>query len=164
MGINPLTSSLRVLGLRDRHQGRANHAIVEAVAFLKHVDYGVWLLLRWEHANRLVPVRVEFLPGGADFLETRLPEHRAQLLQRQLDPVPQRFQGRGVGGEGRFQAVLDGQQLDGDRLDRVLVGVGQLERCSLADVVRFGLSSKPGIVVLLRLRLGLPQQLAQVRR
>src|SRR5882672_9879609 len=162
MGVNPPTSSLRVLGLRDRHQRGPDHPIVEGVPLLKHVDYGVWLLLGRQHADGLMPMGVEFLAAGIDLLQAGLPEHGAQLLQGQLDPVLQRLQRGGIGGERRLKAILDRKELDGHGFDGVLVGVGQLDRGPLADVVRLGLRSKPGVVMLRGLCLGLTQELARV--
>src|SRR6478736_8866853 len=77
MGINPLTSSLRVLWFRDRHQGGPDHPVVEGVPLLKDVDHGVGLLLGRQHADGLVPVRVELLAARIDLLEAGLPEDGA---------------------------------------------------------------------------------------
>src|SRR5262249_25326818 len=162
MGINPRSSSVLRLGNSD--QGGADHPVVKAVAFLKDVDHRVGLFLRRQHADRLVLVGVELPSDGVDFLEAGFPEDRAQLLQSQLDPVLQGFQGRGVRRERRLQAVLDGQQLDGDGLYRVLVRVGELYCGPLADVVRLSLGPEPRVVVLSRLGFGLPQELGGIGR
>ncbi len=162
MGINPLSSSLGVLGPRDGHERRPNHPVVQRVAFLQHVDHRVRLLLRWEHADGLMSVRVELFPDRVDLLEIGLLEYRAQLLQGQLDPAPQSLKGGGIRGKRRFQTVLDGKQLGGEGLDRVLVGVCELDLRPLADIVGLGFGPEPGVVVLLRLQLRLSQQLPGV--
>src|SRR6266571_1869453 len=113
MGINPLSSSLGVLGPRDGDERRPNHPVVQRVAFLQHVDHRVRLLLRWEHADGLMSVRVELFPDRVDLLEIGLLEYRAQLLQGQLDPALQSLKGGGIRGKRRFQTVLDGKQLPG---------------------------------------------------
>src|SRR5712692_6159022 len=60
MGINPSSSSFGVLGPCYGHERRPNHPVVQRVAFLQHIDHRVRLFLRWEHADGLMPVRVEF--------------------------------------------------------------------------------------------------------
>src|SRR6266571_2963517 len=156
MGTNPLSSSLGVLGPRDGDERRPNHPVVQRVAFLQHVDHRVRLLLRWEHADGLMSVRVELFPDRVDLLEFGLLEYRAQLLQGQLDPAPQSLKGGGIRGKRRFQTVLDGKQLGGEGLDRVLVGVCELDLRPLADIVGLGFGPEPGVVVLLRLQPRLP--------
>src|SRR5256885_16314760 len=83
-----------------------------------------------------------------------------QLLQCKLDSAPQRFKRGGVGRERRFQAVLYGKQVRGDGLDRVLVGVRDLDRRPLADIFRLRLGSEPSVVVFLGFQLRAPQQLS----
>src|SRR5712692_697599 len=162
MGINPSSSSLGVLGPSDGDQRRPNHAVVQRVALLQHIDHRVRLLLRWEHADGLMSVRVEFLPDRVDLLDIGLLEYRAQLLQGQVDSALQSLKGGGIRGKRRFQTVLDGKQLGGERLDRVFVGVCKLDLCPLADIVGLGLGPEPGVVVLLRLQFRLSQQLPGV--
>src|SRR5438445_978633 len=162
MGINPSSSSLGVLGPRDGHERRPNHAVVQRVALLQHVDHRIGLLLRREHADGLMSVRVEFLPDRVDLLEIGLFEYRTQLLQGQVDSALQSLMGGGTGGKRRFQTVLDGKQLGGERLDRVLVGVCELDLRPLADIVSLGLGPEPGVVVFLRLQFRLSQQLPGV--
>src|SRR4029453_15254620 len=66
----------RILRLGDRHQRRSEDPAVQQVALLAPVDDGGRLLVRGQHADRLVRVRVELLTRRVQ-LADRLPlEHR----------------------------------------------------------------------------------------
>src|SRR6266853_1902990 len=60
MPINPM----RDMGMDD--------AVVQQVSLLQHVDHGIGLAVRGQHADRLVLVRVELLPDRVDLLQARL--------------------------------------------------------------------------------------------
>ena len=80
---------------------------MQEIALLQDIDHRIGLLVRGQHGNRLVPVRVEFLADRIDLLQMTLVEDRIQLLQRELDPIAQCLDGGGFGRQCRFEAVLD---------------------------------------------------------
>ncbi len=108
-------------------------------------------------------VRIEALTDGIDLREVEFPEHGIELLQRQLDAALQAFRGHGLGRQGGLQAVLHGEQLGGEVLDRELVGGRDLVLRALADVVGLRLGAQPGVVVFLRGELGIAQLLFETR-
>ena len=114
-------------GLGHGHQRRAQHAVVDQVTLLEHRRRRCWA------PGRSRPPA----SPAADGDRTSGPRDRSprscarerggQALQRQLDARAQRLGGhRRPGDQGLLQRVLDGQQVAGEFLDRVLVRLGDV--------------------------------------
>ncbi len=103
-------------------------------------------------------MRVELRADGVDVDDLRLVEGRGELLQRELDAGPERVRRGVAGGEGRFQRVLDRQQVLGEILDRVLVRLRDVVGRLLADVLGVGAGAQPRVLQLRRLVLGLLEE------
>ena len=71
-----------LLGHHD--QCRAQHAIGDGVALLQDSHHCVRLLVRVNHANRLMKVRIELLTDGVDFFQTGFFKRGDDLLERDL--------------------------------------------------------------------------------
>ena len=83
-------------------------------------------------------------------------ECRVELLERQLDALAQRLDSVEFSAASAASRLSrTGSSCAGEVLQRVLVGVGDVGLCALADVVGFRLGAQPRIVVLLRLELEL---------
>ena len=136
-----------LFALGDHDQRRTQYAVGDGVALLQYGDNGVRFLLRIDHADGLMLVRIKLFASGADFVERILLEGSYQLLERQFDTRLEALDGLFRHGQRGFEAVLDGQQFAGKALDGELVRLGNVFLSTAANIFAFGLGAQPGIVV-----------------
>ena len=145
-------SSSRVLPLGHGHQRWANHTVVQFVTLLQDSDNSVWLGVGFNHADRLMFVRVKLLRQWIFFGKMEFIERRFQLLQCQFYAAFEVFSSgifRSRSIQSRFQTVLDRQQLGGEIFHRILVRGGDIGLCALANVVGFGFGTQECVAMLL---------------
>src|SRR5258706_14470326 len=80
-----------IAGPRDRHQCRAEYAVVEEIALLEDGNDGIGLGVGFDLADRLVAVRAEFLAERVDFPDGELLEHRVELAGGAFPPFLEGF-------------------------------------------------------------------------
>src|SRR3982751_4223784 len=89
IGVNP--SSFNGFGLGYGHQRGADDTVVQQIAFLQYLNYGVGLGIRFDGADGLVLMRIELLTHGTDLPQTELVEDRLQLPKGQFDAAAEAF-------------------------------------------------------------------------
>ncbi len=156
MGFRAAFSS--ALGLRDDDQRRPDHPFVEGIPLLQHAEHPIGFSLRFERADCLMLVRVEFLARRVDFGQAGLFEGGDELLQGQVYAAPQALGRTGGGGQRGLQTVPDRQHFGGELLGGVFVRFGDVFLGPPAQVFRFSLGAQPGIMVFGGFQFSLPQQ------
>src|SRR5258708_2372579 len=83
-----------VARLGDGDERRAQHTVVEQVPLLENLDDGARRLIGLEHGHRLMPMRVVAGIERIDFGDVHLGERGLEVLERQLDAILERLDGR----------------------------------------------------------------------
>ena len=87
--------------VNDGHLGglrqiAVDHPLVQRIALLEYLHHGIGLGVRLDRVDRLVAVRIEFLPERVDLGKVVALEHTSKLLEREFDAALHALHGRAL--------------------------------------------------------------------